>query len=63
MKIKKYQARSKEQKLCVVEQKNEIQNWFRSELSLVVSMPKHGYGSSSTGNTARRTDTIADITG
>ena len=66
-KIKKYQARSEEHKLSVIKQKKEIENWFRSELSLVVDMPKHGYDSSNTGNTARRefenADTFADITG
>ncbi|XP_047127601.2 uncharacterized protein LOC124808507 [Hydra vulgaris] len=67
IKIKKYQAISEEHKLSVVEQKNEIQNRFRSELSLVIDMPKHGYGSSNTGNTARKAfenaDTFADIKG
>lgn len=53
--IKKWQARTQEEKEAVQKQKAEIQKAFRDETGLVVDMPKQsGSGTSNDGNTARR---------
>lgn len=65
--IKKWQARTVEEKNLTEERKLVIQKGFRLQLGLVVDRPKPGYGSSNDGNTARRffehSTTSATITG
>ena len=67
MEIKKFMARSKEEKASVERRKVEIKRRFREEMSLVVDTPKAGCGNTNTGNTARRSfgdpETFAEITG
>ena len=64
---KSYYARTAEQKDSVARRKNIIQKRFREELSLLVDMPKQGFGNTNDGNTARRAfehaDIFSDITG
>lgn len=65
--IKQWQARGSEAKKIVDNQKKIIQSNFKSQLGLIIDMPKPGYGSSNDGNTARRffenAEIAADITG
>lgn len=52
--IKKWQARSAEEKTKVADAKKRIQLQLHSRLGLIVDKPKPGFGSSNDGNTARR---------
>ena len=65
--IKRFQARTPEEKASVQRKKVEIQRRFREELSLIVDAVKQGFGTTNTGNTARRafeeSAVFADITG
>lgn len=65
--IKKWQARSEEEKKVVKETKERIQKSFREEMGLLVDIPKVGYGNSNDGNTSRRffndPETSSRITG
>lgn len=54
MEIKKWQARTSEDKLNVSQSKKRIQALMRSRIGLIVDQPKPGFGSSNDGNTARR---------
>ena len=61
MPIKKWQARTKEEKAKVQEQKSKIQKAFRDRTGLVIDMPKQsGFGTSNDGNTARRFFQLAE---
>lgn len=65
--LKKWQARSKEEKKMVEIRKKIIQKGFRLQLELMVDQPKAGFESSNDGNTAWRffenSTTSAVITG
>lgn len=65
--VKKWQLRSDEDKTIVKERKKTIQEKFRSELGLIVDVPKTGFGNSNDGNTSRRffsnPELAAEITG
>ena len=52
--IKKWQARSEEDKNIVKTRKQAIQKEFKTSMGLKVDCPKQGFGSSNDGNTARR---------
>lgn len=52
--IKKWQARTHDDKKTVETRKENIQTGFKKDLGLVVDKPKPGYGSTNDGNTARR---------
>ena len=52
--IRKWQARTNEEKNAVKERKHGIQAKFKKMLHLNVDRPKAGFGSSNDGNTARR---------
>ena len=52
--IKKWQARTANDKENVKARKALIQKGFRLRLGLIVDQPKPGFGSSNDGNTARR---------
>lgn len=52
--LKKWQARSPEEKKVVKETKEKIQKCFREEMGLLVDVPKAGYGNTNDGNTSRR---------
>ena len=52
--IKKWQARSAEDKQIVQDSKKRIQEQFYLRLGLIVDKPKPGFGSSNDGNTARK---------
>lgn len=52
--IRKWQARSAEEKKLVADTKKNIQQKFRTELGLIVDVPKQGFGTTNDGNTARR---------
>lgn len=52
--LKKWQARTENEKKLVSQRKTEIQKGFKSELGLIVDRPKSGYGSTNNENTARR---------
>ena len=54
-------ARTVAQKESLANRKSMIQSRFRNELSLVVDVPKQGYGNTNPGNTARRAFGYADI--
>lgn len=64
LKLCKWQARGLEDKKNVELEKKRIQNEFKTKL---VDQPKHGYGSTNDGNSARRFfnnfETSAEITG
>lgn len=45
---------SEEDKKMIHDRKRIIQKAFSSKLGLIVDRPKHGYGSTNDGNTARR---------
>ena len=52
--IKKWQARTKEEKAKVQKQKSKIQKAFRDRTGLVIDMPKQsGFGTSNDGNMVR----------
>ncbi|XP_024875226.1 uncharacterized protein LOC112456728 [Temnothorax curvispinosus] len=65
--IKKWQARSTEEKQITQDRKKIIQKGFKQQLGLIIDRPKPGYGSTNDGNTARRffknTSVSASITG
>lgn len=67
LEIKKWQARSPNDKEIVKNRKAIIQKGFRIRMGLIVDQPKPGFGSSNDGNTARRffedSTTSASITG
>jgi len=67
LKIKKWQARTEEEKKIMEDCKRIIQKGFCLQLGLIVDRPKPGYGSTNDGNTARRffenTSISATITG
>lgn len=52
--LKKWQARSTDEKQLVKETKERIQKSFREEMGLLVDIPKVGFGNSNDGNTSRR---------
>lgn len=52
--IKKWQARSSEEKKTIENRKKIIQKEFRLQLGLIVDQSKPGFGISNNGNTARR---------
>lgn len=52
--IRKWQARSPEEKTDTQERKRSIQEEFKRRLGLNIDRPKPGYGSSNDGNTARK---------
>lgn len=52
--IKKWQARTPEDKKIIKETKEQIQKCFRAEMGLLVDVHKAGYGNSNDGNTSRR---------
>ncbi|XP_071580928.1 uncharacterized protein [Temnothorax nylanderi] len=51
--LKKWQARTKDEKELISQRKADIQKGFRSELGLIVDRPTPGYGSTNDGTTAR----------
>ena len=65
--LRKYVVSTDADKAIVKATKQRIQNECRERLSLVIDMPKQGFGTSNTGNTARRVlenaEEFADITG
>lgn len=65
--IKKWQARSNEDKADIKVRSDEIKLKFKNEMGLIVDKPKPGFGSSNDGNTARRffknAEMSAQITG
>lgn len=52
--IKKWQARTPEEKNITRERKEKIQKYFKVEMGLLVDVPKPGFGNSNDGNTSRR---------
>lgn len=52
--LKKWQIRNQDDKKVMKERKDFVINKLKSEMSLLVDMPKQGYGTSNDGNTARR---------
>lgn len=52
--IKKWQARSEDDKEIVAGTKRRIQTEFRELTGLIIDQPKPGFGNSNDGNTARR---------
>ncbi|XP_060800854.1 uncharacterized protein LOC132903670 [Amyelois transitella] len=52
--IARWQARGKDDKQIVSENKTRIQTEFRKKCGLIVDKPKPGFGNSNDGNTARR---------
>lgn len=52
--LKKWQARSDEEKNIVKKTKEKIQKAFKDELGLLVDVPKAGFGNTYDGNTSRR---------
>lgn len=67
LEIKTWQARGTENKTKVAEKKKFLQEKFRSELGLLVDMPKQQTGNTNDGNTARKffrnAEKSAEITG
>lgn len=67
LEIKKWQARSTEEKSIVLRKKTAIQLKFRERTGLLVDIPKQGSGTTNDGNTARRffsdPASSSDITG
>lgn len=65
--IKKWQARSLNEKNIVKETKQKIQKYFKEKTGLKIDVPKAGFGNSNSGNTSRRffgdPKTAAEITG
>lgn len=54
LEIKSWQVRGSENKCNVQRRKTIIQEKFRSEMGLLVDMPKQSCGNTNDGNTARR---------
>lgn len=52
--IKKWEARSKEEKTSVKLRSEEIKRKFKIDMGLIVDKPKPGFGFTNDGNTARR---------
>lgn len=52
--IKKWQARTPEEKTFVATKKATVQQRFRSEMGLLIDVPKQTAGNTNDGNTARR---------
>lgn len=52
--VKKWQLRTENDKQIVQQKKLEIQEAFRTQLGLIVDVPKAGFGNSNDGNTSRR---------
>lgn len=52
--LKKWQARTAEDKKIVKETKEKIQTTFKEEMGLLVDIPKPGFGNTNDGNTSRR---------
>lgn len=67
LECKAWQARSAEDKESVKKRQANIQSGFRSRMGLIIDKPKHGYGNTNDGNTARKffekTEESALITG
>lgn len=67
LEIKKWQARTAEEKDSVGRRKLEIQEMFRKQMGLLVDMPKQSVGNTNDGNSARRffrnSEVTASITG
>lgn len=67
LEIKKWQARSQEEKNLVANRKKFMQSRFREQLGLLVDMPKQIAGNTNDGNTARKffrnAEISAEITG
>ena len=59
--------KTKEENNSVADRKNHIQDEFRKKLSLIVDVPKQGFGNTNDGNTARtafeNAEVFAEITG
>lgn len=54
LRIRKWQARSEEEKTIVREDKRRTNFLFKERVGILIDVPKHGPGSSNNGNTARR---------
>lgn len=52
--IKKWQARTDEDRMTVRDTKLRIQQLFKEEMGLLVDIPKAGYGNTNDGNTSKR---------
>lgn len=65
--IQKWQIRTEADKEIVKNRKKEVQEKFKTQLGLIVDVPKAGYGNSNDGNTSRRffesKEIAAEITG
>lgn len=65
--VKKWQARTADDKKIVKENKLRIQTEYRERTGLIIDMPKPGFGNSNSGNTSRRffsdPELAAEITG
>lgn len=65
--IKKWQARTNEDRMIVRDTKLRIQHLFKEQMGLLVDIPKAGFGNTNDGNTSRRffadPDTSSRITG
>uniref|UniRef100_A0A6P7GKW0 Uncharacterized protein LOC114338051 n=1 Tax=Diabrotica virgifera virgifera TaxID=50390 RepID=A0A6P7GKW0_DIAVI len=54
LELKKWQVRDDNEKKIMKERKNNIIKRLKEELSILVDIPKQGYGTTNDGNTARR---------
>lgn len=54
LEVKKWQFRNEEDKNAVKRRKATIQEDFKNILSLIVDIPKAGFGNTNDGNTSRR---------
>lgn len=61
--IKKWQARSEDDKASVKQRSDLIKQKFKNILGLIVDKPKPGYGNTNDGNTARRFFANAELSG
>lgn len=65
--IQRWQARSSTDKQIIKDTKKGIQQAFKEEMSLLVDVPKAGFGNTNDGNTSRRfflhPETVSRITG
>ena len=61
LEIRKYYARTPEEKIIVEETKKAVKKQLREELSILVDTPKQGSGTTNTGNTARRAFEAANV--
>ena len=52
--IKKWQARTQDDKIIVAETKKNIQNKFKEKMGLLVDIPTAGFGNTNDGNTSGR---------